>query len=208
LQHTPLQFLSVLSRNTIYGLTATGVYTGDYGSVFSLGIGGGNYANLYNFYGGDTGAYPRGGIILSGNKLYGTALQGGAGNSGMIFSLDTNGIDFQDLHDFEAMAGSHLTNSDGALPYGCLVLLSNCLYGATSSGGLFGKGTLYSLSMPLPQLSIAFNGTNAIVTWSTTGFTLQSTTSLIPPVVWKTISGQFAVTNSISSTQEFYRLSQ
>jgi uncharacterized repeat protein (TIGR03803 family) len=126
----------------------------------------------------------------------------------MIFSLDTDGANFQDLHDFEAMAGSNLTNSDGALPYGGLVLLSNSLYGATSSGGLFGKGTLYSLSLPLPQLSIAFDGTNAVVTWSATGFSLQSTTSLIPPVVWTTISGQFAVTNSISSTKEFYRLSQ
>lgn len=198
----------VVSDNMIFGITATGVYTGYYGSVFSIGIGGGNYANLYNFYGGDTGEYARGGIILSGNTLYGTALQGGAGNSGMIFCLNTNGMDFQDLHDFGTLAGSNSTNGDGAMSYGELVLSSNSLYGTTSSGGLFGRGTLFSFSLPPPQLSIALNGTNAVLTWSTSGFTLQTTTSLMPPVVWTSISGQLAVTNSISSTQHFYRLSQ
>ena len=57
---------------------------------------------------------------------------------------------------------------------------------------------------------------NLVFTWPTnaTGFNLQSTTNLASPV-WTTnpvapvvINGQFTVTNPISGTQQFFRLSQ
>jgi hypothetical protein len=48
-----------------------------------------------------------------------------------------------------------------------------------------------------------------------TGFKLQSTTNLIAPAVWNTVSpepvvvnGNNTVTNTISVEQQFYRLSQ
>jgi hypothetical protein len=56
-----------------------------------------------------------------------------------------------------------------------------------------------------------------ILTWPTNavGFTLQSTTNLSSPSVWVTnspapvvIGGQNTVTNPISGTQQFYRLTQ
>jgi hypothetical protein len=61
-----------------------------------------------------------------------------------------------------------------------------------------------------PQLTIIPSGASVILTWPTsaTGFTLQSATNLNLPVVWSTVSGQFAVTNPISGAQKFYRLSQ
>jgi hypothetical protein len=55
---------------------------------------------------------------------------------------------------------------------------------------------------------------NVILTWPTnvSGFTLQSTTNLVPSA-WSTnsplpdiVNGQFTVTNAISGTQQFYRL--
>jgi len=61
------------------------------------------------------------------------------------------------------------------------------------------------------------SGTKAILTWPTNaaGFTLQSTTDLVSPAVWTTVSpgpvlvnGQNTVTNPVSGTQQFYRLSQ
>jgi hypothetical protein len=67
------------------------------------------------------------------------------------------------------------------------------------------------------QLTINLSGTNAILTWSAgaTGYTLGVATNLVPPVVWNTnlpaptvINGNNTVTNSISGTQKFYRLSQ
>jgi hypothetical protein len=73
-----------------------------------------------------------------------------------------------------------------------------------------------------PQLTITPSGTNVILTWPTnvagfdyTGFTLQSTTNLVPPAVWSTnspvpviLNGQNTVTNPISDAQQFYRLVQ
>ena len=71
-----------------------------------------------------------------------------------------------------------------------------------------GYSLVYSSGLTIPpQLAIIASGTNVIVTWPTneTGFTLQSSTSLVSPV-WSSISGQFAVTNPISGSQQFFRL--
>jgi hypothetical protein len=68
-----------------------------------------------------------------------------------------------------------------------------------------------------PQLAIKCYGTEVILTWTNTatGFTLQSANNLNPPVVWNAVTpvpdvvnGQYTVTNSVSSLQTFYRLSQ
>jgi hypothetical protein len=55
----------------------------------------------------------------------------------------------------------------------------------------------------------------SVVGFNYTGFTLQSTTNLVSPAFWNPVSpapdvvnGQKAVTNCISSTRQFYRLSQ
>jgi hypothetical protein len=70
---------------------------------------------------------------------------------------------------------------------------------------------------PQPQLTIIPSGANVILTWPTNaaGFILQSTTNLVSPAVWITnspapvvVNGQNAVTNPVSRTQKFYRLSQ
>jgi uncharacterized repeat protein (TIGR03803 family) len=97
-----------------------------------------------------------------------------------------------------------------------LLLSGNTLYGAASAGGSFGYGTVFSLTLPGPQLTLTPAGPNVILTWpsNATGFTLQSTTNLDSPV-WTTnssapavINGQNTVTNPISGAQQFYRLSQ
>ena len=73
-----------------------------------------------------------------------------------------------------------------------------------------------------PQLTLTPSDTNVLLTWPTnnlgydyTGFTVQSTTNLIPPLVWDTnspapvvINGQNTVTNPITGDQMFFRLSQ
>ena len=91
------------------------------------------------------------------------------------------------------------------------------MYGTTAYGGSSNYGTVFSLSLPLPQLTITHSGANAILTWPTNavGFGLQSTTNLVSPVVWSTVSpgpvvvnGQNTVTDPISGPQKFYRLSQ
>jgi hypothetical protein len=68
-----------------------------------------------------------------------------------------------------------------------------------------------------PQLTVIPSGTNVVLMWptNTSGFTLQSAPSFVPPVVWNpvyqgsfVVGGQNALTNPISSTQRFYRLTQ
>jgi uncharacterized repeat protein (TIGR03803 family) len=102
-----------------------------------------------------------------------------------------------------------------------LVLSGNTLYGEAYYGGSYANGTVFSLSFT-PQLSIIASGPNLILSWPTnyagfdyTGYTLQSTTNLGSSAVWTTnsavlvvVNGQYAVTNPISGTQQFYRLSQ
>jgi uncharacterized repeat protein (TIGR03803 family) len=80
-----------LFGNTLYGTTsdqAGGINfssTGD-GEVFSVPITGGTPTVLASFNGAN-GDEPYGGLILSGNTLYGTTLGGGANGDGVVFSL-------------------------------------------------------------------------------------------------------------------------
>ena len=106
-------------------------------------------------------------------------------------------------------------DSDGAEPLAGLILSGNTLYGTAPFGGSSGNGTVFSLFIP-PKLTVISSGTFVILTWPTnaTGFTLRSTTNIVS-IVWTTnssapvvVNGQNEVTNLISDTQQFFRLSQ
>src|ERR1700733_8805383 len=78
------------------------------------------------------GGEPYGGLVISGNTLYGTANAGGTNGNGTVFALNTDGTDFTNLHTFAktvANASNFGTNSDGATPYAGLILSGNTLYG-------------------------------------------------------------------------------
>lgn len=150
----------VLSGATLYGTTTAGGAAAN-GTIFSLTTNGATFSVLRNFSALDSqtgtnadGATPWGGLILSGNKLYGTASAGGAGGSGVVFSIGTNGAGFTTLHSFTQLDTLTATNTDGAIPYGGLVLSNGTLYGTTFAGGSGGRGTIFSLST---------NGSNFIV---------------------------------------------
>jgi uncharacterized repeat protein (TIGR03803 family) len=80
------------------------------------------------------GANPYAGLILSGNTLYGTALNGGSFGDGTVFAVHTNGTGFTNRHSCTATAGSNSTNSDGSHPYAGLILSGTTLYGTASIG--------------------------------------------------------------------------
>ena len=227
----------ILSGNTLYGTADNGGRYG-YGTLFAINTDGTGFTNLYSFtavsgangdnrYGTNSdGAYPLGGVILSGNTLYGTTSAGGPYGQGTVFAVNTNGMGFSNLHSFTAASGSELlgTNSDGANPgpFGGLIISGNTLYGTAAVAGIYGNGTVFSITLPAPQLTIILSGTNVVLAWPTNvagfsadGYTLQSTTNLVSPAVWSPVvpgpvivSGQLTVTNPISGTQQFYRLSQ
>ena len=216
----------ILSGNTLYG-TAYGGGSSDNGTVFAVNTDGTGFTNLHSFTASSyeeypytninsDGAFPDAGLILSGNTLYGTASRGGNSDNGTVFALNTDGTGFTTLHNFAGYP------SDGTNPQAGLILSGNTLYGTTCGimifgGGSPGLGTVFSLTVPPPPLTIIHSATNVILTWPTyaPGVTLQSTTNLVSPVVWSTnspaptiVNGQNAVTNPVSGTQQFYRLSQ
>jgi uncharacterized repeat protein (TIGR03803 family) len=273
----------ILSGNTLYGTTDYGG-SSNCGTVFAINPMGSGFTNLYSFTNGSDGAFPYGSLILSGNTLYGTAAGYPPFDSylpitgyGTVFAINTDGTDFTNLHNFTALSPASDTffgtNSDGAFPYGTLILSGNTLYGAADYGGSSGAGTIFaintdgtgftnlynftnvinggypiaglilsgntlygtasgrgcfgnpntnqdsggvfSLSLPVAQLTIFLSGTNVILTWPTNvpRFTLQSTTNLVSPAAWSPVSltpvivnGQKTVTNPISGAQQFFRL--
>ena len=203
----------ILSGNTLYGTAADGGSSG-WGTVFAVNTNGSGFRTVLSFTGGSSSASPVAGLILSGNTLYGTTRDGGSGNYGTVFAVNTNGTGFTTLHIF---AGAP---KDGADPYAGLILSGTTLYGMTAHGGTYSCGTVFSLSYPAPQLTIMPSGTNVNLKWpsgvagfSYSGCTLQSTTNLGSWAVWATnssapvvVNGQNVVTNSTTGSQQFFRL--
>ena len=147
----------LLSGNTLYGAAHVGGRSG-WGTVFALNTDGTCFTTLHSFaatsgsegvYGTNSdGAVPNGGLILSGNTLFGSAQSGGRSGWGTVFAVNTNGSGFTTLHSFAAISGSggdYGTNSDGAKPYAGLLLSGNTLYGTTQYGGSSGNGTVFAI---------------------------------------------------------------
>jgi len=152
------QKFMILSNNMLYGTTSEGGTSGN-GTVFALNPNGTGFTNLHGFsslvrmpispylYTNGDGAIPRGGLVLSGNKLYGTASSGGVGlrsdtttAGGTVFALNTDGTDFTNLHSFN--------DTDGEEPHAGLVLSGSTLYGTTALGGGVSQqnGTVFAIN--------------------------------------------------------------
>jgi uncharacterized repeat protein (TIGR03803 family) len=124
-----------LANGLLYGTTSSGGAK-NLGTVFSVNASGAVKV-LHSFRGGaDGGTPPVGGLIAFKGALYGVTAVGGTHNSGTIFSITTAGKE-KVLYSFGG--GS----TDGANPSGSLTVVGNKLFGTTSGGGLYGKGTVY-----------------------------------------------------------------
>jgi uncharacterized repeat protein (TIGR03803 family) len=213
-----------LASNLLYGTTFAGGLGGR-GTVFAIQTNGSGFTALHHFTttapvtGTNTdGASPCAALTLSGDTLYGTASAGGAGAAGTVFSLNTDGTQFQTLHSFAPLAANG-TNTDGAFPVVPLLQSSNSLYGTTFAGGP-GAGTVFSLALPLPPALITdvVHNPDGSVTLSFLGApdstnVIQTAADLTPPIAWQNLSTniadgtgawQFTQTNLTSSAQ-FYR---
>jgi uncharacterized repeat protein (TIGR03803 family) len=204
----------LLSGNTLYGTTELGGGLGA-GNVFAVNTDGTGFTNLHSFRRGSDGGFPQAGLVLCNGSLCGTTADWGDGGWGTIFTVETNGTDFITQHGFGG-------DGDGGSPRADLVLLGHTLYGVASQGGdpQNGGGVVFSISFS-PQLQMARSEASITLMWPSnyagfdyTGYTLQSTTNLTSPV-WTTnlpaplvVNGQYTVTNPISGTQQFFRLSQ
>ncbi len=141
----------VLAGSTFYGTATAGGAYGN-GVVFSGFTNNSSVLALHTFTAIDPvtgtnldGATPWGGLVLSGDTLYGTTSAGGAGGNGTVYSLNTNGSGFNTLYSFGAMDPVTGTNTDGAVPMNSLVLSNGKLYGTASVGGFGDSGTIFSV---------------------------------------------------------------
>jgi len=128
-----------LSGTNFYGTTQSGGTNGS-GTLFAVSTNGA-FRLLYTFqsdtnYGNTSGANPNGGLALSGTNLYGSTYAGGANDSGVIFSVSTNGTSIKTLYAFSD--NSTGANSDGANSCAGLVIAGSTLCGTAEYGGAAG----------------------------------------------------------------------
>jgi uncharacterized repeat protein (TIGR03803 family) len=72
------------------------------------------------------------------SRIYGTTSQGGTNGAGVLYSMNTDGSNYQLLHSFQS-------SPDGAQPTGKLIPgPGTSLYGMTPLGGAGGYGTIFS----------------------------------------------------------------
>ncbi len=76
----------ILSGTTLYGMTSSGG-TGGYGAIFSVGIDGSDFDDLYSFTGSADGGNPHGDLTLSSGTLFGMTSAYGANGYGTVFAL-------------------------------------------------------------------------------------------------------------------------
>ena len=147
--------------SNIYDTTYSG--GSGYGIVYQLTPSAGGWTeNILHSFGYGDGAYPYSHVIRdSAGNLYGTTWGGGANDGGTVFELTPSGSGWTHtvLYSFQPA-------SDGGNPYsGVMFDSSGNLYGATSSGGSGGGGTVFELTPAgngtwTYSLIYSFTGTN------------------------------------------------
>jgi len=116
------------------------------------------------------GALPIGGLILSGNTLYGATQTGGPNATGTVFAINTDGTGFITLHNFGEWPGTVPNmNSDGCRPTGGVVLSANTLYGTAQFGGAQCEGTVFAVNTDGTGFSTLHSFSTAILDTNTYG---------------------------------------
>jgi len=98
------------------------------------------FSVVHSFAGAADGANPLNGLTMDGSgNLYGTTNSGGASNNGVVFKIDTTGVETV-LHNFSG-------GTDGENPQGVLIIdRAGNLFGTTAWGGASGQGTVFRIT--------------------------------------------------------------
>lgn len=161
----PSSALTRDSSGDMYGTTSAGGTAGE-GTLYKL-----NAAHqetvLYSFSGGLDGGYPAGGVVLDAKgNLYGVAAHGGAWNAGVVYEVNSAGL--------ETVLYNFTGGYDGSEPQGGVVFgPSGNLYGA-AGGGASNMGVVYTVDLSGQETVLhSFNGTDgsnpAAVTFDAAG---------------------------------------
>ena len=134
----------------LFGRTTTTIVTiptpvGSYGVIFHFDPN--NVASSYSIdhvfacHDTDAGDNPRHDAMTPfNNLLYGTTLERGSHNNGIIFSIGQDGTGYQVL--------LSLHNSIGDESHSCFVVANSILYGMTAAGGDEGEVSSFLLIQP------------------------------------------------------------
>jgi len=99
----------------------------------------GQYTVLHSFSRDDNGGTePLCNLVVVGSTLYGTASGSNVLTTGTLYKLNTDGSQFQVLHQFEQTTGTQ--------PTGGLALVDSTLFGTTSHGGSYNAGNVYAMN--------------------------------------------------------------
>jgi uncharacterized repeat protein (TIGR03803 family) len=183
------------------------------GSVFRL-TSGGEASTVFSFN-GTNGSYPRGLMQASDGNFYGVTGCGGIGYAGRVSS--GAGTVFKMTPDGTLTTLVTFTNNE--LPFGGLLQASDGnLYGTTRTGGAYGHGTVFRLSVPMPPVprSIAQEGSMLTATWNvvaTQTYQPQYCNDLVK-TIWSNLGVSLTATNGSmtisdlvgADPQRFYRL--
>jgi uncharacterized repeat protein (TIGR03803 family) len=94
------------------------------------------------------GANPRASVIVgSDGRIFGTSYYGGAFGNGVLFSVASDGSNFQVLHTFTG-------GNDGAIPSAIIQLPDGTLFGTAIEGGANGAGVVYSINPDGTQFQV------------------------------------------------------
>ncbi len=136
----PVAGLAQTNDGTLYGSTIVNGGFG-YGTIFKLNPDGSGFSVLYSFRDID-GTNSRSRLVVdptNNTTLYGSGIQGGAFNAGSIFKVNIDGTGYAKLYDYSVAAGF-------GNEYGIVLGRDGALYGATSGGGLLGRGAVFRIS--------------------------------------------------------------
>lgn len=119
---------------------------------------------LYDFDADANGYSPRGGVVLHGTNLYGTAANEPTSTVGTIYKYDILTDTYTKLHTF---TGSPF--DDGGVPLATPVVVGNTVYGTTLYGGNLNLGTVWKIDTDGTDYSVLYEYTNGTDTNSPRG---------------------------------------
>ena len=212
----PIEAAITVVNDVLYG-TATQGGPMNSGTMFSIPVSGGELTVLHAFSAGQ-GNFPvwsnydgvgPGSVTVSGGMVFGTCELGGAGATGVIYVVNTNGTGFQTLYNFSAFDSPYSSygNCEGGYPYPGPICVGNTLYGTCYCGGIYGSGTIYALSIAQAPISLNFQWTDSavVLSWTNAAFALQSAPTVSG--VYTNVPGASSpYTNAVTGLQMFFRL--
>jgi uncharacterized repeat protein (TIGR03803 family) len=147
----PKAGFTIDKAGNLYGTTFAGGVADGYGSVFKVAHKGSSWVltPLYDFQGGNDGAYPYARLIFGPDgSLYGTTAFGGNGKFGTVFRLKPQATICGTVTcAWNETVLFAFDGSNGNQPVGNIVFdAAGSLYGTTSYAGYGSGGTVYKLS--------------------------------------------------------------